>query len=160
MHLEHACGGNCACTTCHVIVKDGAAVGMVGVCYDVTDRVTIHRELRNRAKQQEAAARIGERALTETDLQKFFDGTVAAIAEILDVDLVKILELVPGKQPVEVGGVQKRFLDTLLVRYQIVNRDSSAHAVGLRSPALFLSGPTVAAASVPVAVRRVFAAVG
>ena len=24
MHLEHACGGNCACTTCHVIVKKGA----------------------------------------------------------------------------------------------------------------------------------------
>ncbi len=23
--LEHACGGNCACTTCHVIVKAGAA---------------------------------------------------------------------------------------------------------------------------------------
>src|SRR5213596_3304530 len=22
--LEHACGGNCACTTCHVIVKKGA----------------------------------------------------------------------------------------------------------------------------------------
>ena len=22
-HLEHACGGNCACTTCHVIVKEG-----------------------------------------------------------------------------------------------------------------------------------------
>src|SRR5438046_10399530 len=22
--LEHACGGNCACTTCHVIVKEGA----------------------------------------------------------------------------------------------------------------------------------------
>ena len=21
--LEHACGGNCACTTCHVIVKEG-----------------------------------------------------------------------------------------------------------------------------------------
>jgi 2Fe-2S ferredoxin len=21
--LEHACGGNCACTTCHVIIKDG-----------------------------------------------------------------------------------------------------------------------------------------
>ncbi len=21
VHLEHACGGNCACTTCHVIVK-------------------------------------------------------------------------------------------------------------------------------------------
>ena len=21
--LEHACGGNCACTTCHVVVKEG-----------------------------------------------------------------------------------------------------------------------------------------
>ena len=23
VHLEHACGGNCACTTCHVIVRHG-----------------------------------------------------------------------------------------------------------------------------------------
>lgn len=23
IHLQHACGGNCACTTCHVIVKQG-----------------------------------------------------------------------------------------------------------------------------------------
>lgn len=23
IHLEHACGGNCACTTCHVWVKEG-----------------------------------------------------------------------------------------------------------------------------------------
>lgn len=23
--LEHACGGSCACTTCHVVVKDGAS---------------------------------------------------------------------------------------------------------------------------------------
>jgi 2Fe-2S ferredoxin len=23
VELEHACGGNCACTTCHVIVKEG-----------------------------------------------------------------------------------------------------------------------------------------
>ena len=23
LHIEHACGGNCACTTCHVIVKSG-----------------------------------------------------------------------------------------------------------------------------------------
>src|SRR5579872_2345102 len=25
IHLEHACGGNCACTTCHVIVTKGLA---------------------------------------------------------------------------------------------------------------------------------------
>lgn len=23
--LEHACGGNCACTTCHVVIREGAA---------------------------------------------------------------------------------------------------------------------------------------
>jgi len=23
VHLEHNCGGSCACTTCHVIVKEG-----------------------------------------------------------------------------------------------------------------------------------------
>lgn len=23
LHLEHACGGSCACTTCHVIVLEG-----------------------------------------------------------------------------------------------------------------------------------------
>ncbi len=23
VHLDHACGGSCACTTCHVIVKQG-----------------------------------------------------------------------------------------------------------------------------------------
>ena len=23
IHLEHACGGSCACTTCHVVVKKG-----------------------------------------------------------------------------------------------------------------------------------------
>ena len=25
VHIEHACGGSCACTTCHVIVKEGDA---------------------------------------------------------------------------------------------------------------------------------------
>ena len=24
VHLEHACGGSCACTTCHIVVKKGA----------------------------------------------------------------------------------------------------------------------------------------
>ena len=25
IEIEHACGGNCACTTCHVVIKEGAA---------------------------------------------------------------------------------------------------------------------------------------
>ena len=59
-----------------VVVEDGEPVRMVGTCRDVTERVKLHRELRMRASQQEAVARLGERALTETDLQKFFDDAV------------------------------------------------------------------------------------
>ena len=55
----------------------------------------LHRELRIRASQQEAVARLGERALTETDLQKFFDDAAATIAEILDVES-RNPRLVPG----------------------------------------------------------------
>jgi PAS domain S-box-containing protein len=79
-----------------VIQENGAAVRMLGTCRDVTDRQRLLRELRVRAKQQEAVARLGERALTEPDLQKLFDKIAATIAEILDVEFVKILELVPG----------------------------------------------------------------
>jgi PAS domain S-box-containing protein len=79
-----------------VVTENGRAVRMYGTCRDVTDRVKLHRELRLRASQQEAVAHIGERALTDSDLQTFFDDTAAAIAEILDVEFVKILELVPG----------------------------------------------------------------
>ena len=79
-----------------VIQENGEPVRLLGVCRDVTDRQKLLRELRLRAKQQEIVARLGERALTESDLQKLFDETAAAIADILDVEFVKILELVPG----------------------------------------------------------------
>jgi PAS domain S-box-containing protein len=79
-----------------VVVEDGAPVRMLGMCREVTDRARMHRELHTRASQQEAAARLGERALTESDLQKLFEEAVKVIGEILDVELVKILELVPG----------------------------------------------------------------
>jgi PAS domain S-box-containing protein len=79
-----------------VVMDGGRAVRMFGTCRDVTDRVKLHRELQRRANQQEAVARLGERALTETDLQTFFDDTAVIIAELLNVEFVKILELVPG----------------------------------------------------------------
>ena len=79
------------------VVKDGGrTVRMFGTCRDVTERVKLHRELRLRASQQETVSRLSERALIETDLQVFFDDTVAITARILDVDFLKILELVPG----------------------------------------------------------------
>jgi PAS domain S-box-containing protein len=79
-----------------VVVQDGAGLQVVSTCRDITDRARVHRELRIRASQQEAVARLGERALIEADLQKFFDEAVETVAKILDVEMVKILELVPG----------------------------------------------------------------
>lgn len=79
-----------------VVSENGEPVRMVGTCRDVTERVTLHRELRSRASQQEALARLGERALVEKELQVFFEEAVSTIATLLDVELVKILELVPG----------------------------------------------------------------
>jgi PAS domain S-box-containing protein len=79
-----------------VVLEDGVPMRIVGTCRDVTERVKLHHELRLRVTQQEVLARLGERALIETDLQKFFDEAVGAIADILKVELVKILELVPG----------------------------------------------------------------
>jgi PAS domain S-box-containing protein len=78
------------------VQDNGTTVRLLGVCHDVTDRQRLLRELRLRAKQQETIARLSERALTEPDLQTLFDDVATAVAEILDVEFVKILELVPG----------------------------------------------------------------
>jgi 2Fe-2S ferredoxin len=51
IHLEHACGGNCACTTCHVIVKNGLDGNLSEMDDDEADRLdgaaglTLHSRL-------------------------------------------------------------------------------------------------------------------
>src|SRR5262245_2895419 len=79
-----------------VVIEDGAPVQVLGMCRDVTERLRINREVGVRARQQEALARLGERALTETDLQLFFNEAITTVGEILDVELALILELLPG----------------------------------------------------------------
>ena len=74
----------------------GKATGMSGLCYDITDRVSLENELRTRAKQQEALAQLGERALAEPDLDRLLNDAVSTVALTLSVDFVKILELMPG----------------------------------------------------------------
>ena len=60
------------------------------------DRVNLENELRSRAKQQEALAQLGERALAEPDLERLLNDAVLTVALTLAVDFVKILELLPG----------------------------------------------------------------
>ena len=51
IQLEHACGGNCACTTCHVILKDGTGKNLSEMDDDEADRLdqaaglTLHSRL-------------------------------------------------------------------------------------------------------------------
>ena len=66
---------------------------------DATELVNLENELRSRAKQQEALAQLGERALAEPDLERLLNDAVStvALALTLAVDFVKILELLPGE---------------------------------------------------------------
>ena len=43
--LEHACGGSCACTTCHVHLKDGAEVNVSPMDEDEQDRLDFAADL-------------------------------------------------------------------------------------------------------------------
>ena len=55
IHLEHACGGNCACTTCHVWVKEGDAnlVGRLGAISPGLVEATTWRECALEAERLE-----------------------------------------------------------------------------------------------------------
>jgi PAS domain S-box-containing protein len=79
-----------------VTAQGGKAKGISGLCYDITGRVSLENELRTRAKQQEALAQLGERALAEPDLERLLNDAVSTVALTLSVDFVEILELLPG----------------------------------------------------------------
>jgi PAS domain S-box-containing protein len=83
-------------TTGSVMTAGGQATGLSGLCYDITDRVSLENELRTRAKQQEALAQLGERALAQPDLERLLNDAVSTVALTLSVDFVDILELMPG----------------------------------------------------------------
>jgi two-component sensor histidine kinase len=59
-------------------------------------RADLESELRSRARQQEALAQLGERALAEPDLERLLKDAVSTVALTLGVDFVKVLELLPG----------------------------------------------------------------
>ncbi len=74
----------------------GVTKKMLGVCQDVTDRVKVEYELLSRARQQELVARLGSEALTDSDLSAFLNKAAQRVAQELNVELVKVLELLPG----------------------------------------------------------------
>jgi PAS domain S-box-containing protein len=51
--------------------------------------------LKARARQQQAVATLGQRALAETELQTLMDEAVVVVAAVLDVEYCEVLELLP-----------------------------------------------------------------
>jgi two-component sensor histidine kinase len=75
---------------------DRPADGVVSDTHDSAYHRDLESELRSRAKQQEALAQLGERALFESDLERLLNDAVSTVALTLSADFVKILELLPG----------------------------------------------------------------
>jgi 2Fe-2S ferredoxin len=61
VHLEHACGGNCACTTCHVIVKSTASA--------LSDAEETELDLLDQAPGLTATSRLSCQAVIQDDAQ-------------------------------------------------------------------------------------------
>jgi GAF domain-containing protein len=64
---------------------------------DFIERTRMEETLRVRARQQEAIAKLGELALREHDLDRVFAHATATIAETLEIEHSKVLELRPGR---------------------------------------------------------------
>jgi PAS domain S-box-containing protein len=82
----------------NVPIRDeaGNLVAIEGIARDVTERYQAEQALIAYARQQAAVAQLGQRALTDTDLFNLMDEAVILVAETLNVELSKVLELLPS----------------------------------------------------------------
>jgi diguanylate cyclase (GGDEF)-like protein/PAS domain S-box-containing protein len=76
-----------------LVEQDDGRVCWHGVLYDITDRKLAEAELKLRAAQQAAVARLGEQALEGTDLPELMDRAVRTAAELLSVDYAGLFQL-------------------------------------------------------------------
>jgi PAS domain S-box-containing protein len=76
----------------------GEAIGMIGYTMDISALKRTERELRARARRQAVEAELGQLALAGGDLQALMDKIVATVAETLEVEYCKVLELLPGRE--------------------------------------------------------------
>ena len=64
---------------------------------NVTDRKLVEEEIQHRARQQEAVADLGRKALAEPDLLIVMNDAVECVASILEVEYSKVVELLPDE---------------------------------------------------------------
>lgn len=83
----------------HVRLMHGAGAGPLGLLcsgQDVTNQRRAEAEIRTKVRQQAAVALLGLQALTGPDLASLMREAIEKVAETLNVEYVKILELLPG----------------------------------------------------------------
>ncbi|MEA5410049.1 PAS domain S-box protein [Haloarculaceae archaeon H-GB2-1] len=65
----------------------------VGVVRDISDRVDREQQLRRRIRQQEVITDLGQQALTERDIDALMAHATTLVADTLDTDYCKVLDL-------------------------------------------------------------------
>ena len=80
-------------TIAPVTDEDGEIDRFVAIQSDITDRKEREQALRDRIHQQEMVADMGQRALHENDLDRLLADGVELVAETLDSDYCKVLDL-------------------------------------------------------------------
>ena len=69
--------------------------GLAVYSRDITDRKRTEKEIETRTHQQAVVAELGRQALAETDLQALMNEAVSLVAQTLDVEYCKIVEVLP-----------------------------------------------------------------
>ncbi|MFN6570431.1 PAS domain S-box protein [Dendronalium sp. ChiSLP03b] len=77
--------------------KQGSLLGFSKVLREMTAHKQAEEELRVRARQQKAIAQLGQLALSGINLTALMDETVTLVAQTLNMEYCKILELLPQR---------------------------------------------------------------
>jgi PAS domain S-box-containing protein len=110
----------------------GNPIGMIGYTMDISALKRTQRELQTRACMQAAEAELGQLALAGGDPQALMDQIVSEVAQTLEVEYCKILELQPSGQSLLLkAGVGWR--DGAVGRALVDARDNSQVAYTLLS---------------------------
>ena len=75
--------------------QDGLYYGRIWFYRNITEQKQVERELQTRVQQQTIVSQLGQFALGEVDLATLMDKVVHRIAQTLDVELCKVLQLLP-----------------------------------------------------------------
>jgi PAS domain S-box-containing protein len=78
-----------------VLDETGEVIEYLGASVDVTERKRAEQELAGRLRQQAIVAELGQYALATPDLQVIMEKAVNLVADSLDVEYTKVLELLP-----------------------------------------------------------------